>query len=972
MPSQTNLNLTTQLTGPVECLGQTFPSEAARREHYLGLLAEKLQDPEFRKIEGFPIGEDEDILALSDPPYYTVCPNPWIGDFIEHHGRPYDPTEKYHREPFAADVKENKHHPIYVAHTYHTKSPHRAIMRYILHYTKPGDVVFDAFAGTGMAGVAAQLCGDSQEVQGLGYRVNSEGSILDESGKLISKIGSRRAVLNDLAPAATFIAQNYNAKRDVSAYRATSEKVFAALQSRLEWMFMTLHEPSTDELDDVAKSLRRNDKSCLNKSTNFGRINYAIWSDVFLCDECSKEVIFWDSAVDQDNGKVRDEFACPHCNEMLRKRNLERAFTVTNDHALGTLVKQAKAVPVRICYSFGGHRYEKKADVADLALIEMIAREQVPSWFPSDRMPEGVETRRNDSSGITHFHHFYTPRNLRSFAVAYSLLPSSHKWIVTGALQRGSKQHQIAITRIGGEKAGDGGATAGHRRGTLYIPSNQVEMNALELMRDRARSIASAVQNYEITDGSIVTTQSAGSINIPDDSIDYFFFDPPFGANIAYSELNSIFEAWLKVYTNNKPEAIEDRGQKKTLQDYRELITECFRRVYRMLKPGRWMTVEFSNTQAAVWNALQSALQEVGFVVANVSFLDKGRGGLMAIVGPVAVKQDLAISAYKPNGGLEERFRKTGHTIEGVWDFMRTHLRNLPVVKPRGGELEFIAERDPRILYDRMVAFYVGHGVPVPLSSAEFQRELADKFPEREGMFFLSEQVAEFDKKRAQMEGVGQMSIFVEDEKSAIDWLRGFLKNRPSVISDVTPEFMQQLGASWKKFETRPELQLLLDQNFLQYKGHEEVPSQIHSYLSTQNKDLRSLPKDDTRLQARAKDRWYVPDPAKAVDKEAMRNKRLLEEFWGLCDAAGIARPKPGDANQPTLPIAMPAPIKKSGRKKAKEVRTEAIRMGFKECFGRKDYSTILAIAQHLPNNVIEEDEQLQMIHDMAEMRSNG
>jgi hypothetical protein len=78
MPNQTSLNLSTQPTGPVECLRQTFPSEAARREHYLGLLAEKLKDPEFRKIEGFPIGEDEDILALSDPPYYTACPNPGL------------------------------------------------------------------------------------------------------------------------------------------------------------------------------------------------------------------------------------------------------------------------------------------------------------------------------------------------------------------------------------------------------------------------------------------------------------------------------------------------------------------------------------------------------------------------------------------------------------------------------------------------------------------------------------------------------------------------------------------------------------------------------------------------------------------------------------------------------------------------------------------------------------------------------
>ena len=43
-------------SGPVECLGQTFPSDEARREHFLGLLREKLRDPEFRKIEGFPIG----------------------------------------------------------------------------------------------------------------------------------------------------------------------------------------------------------------------------------------------------------------------------------------------------------------------------------------------------------------------------------------------------------------------------------------------------------------------------------------------------------------------------------------------------------------------------------------------------------------------------------------------------------------------------------------------------------------------------------------------------------------------------------------------------------------------------------------------------------------------------------------------------------------------------------------------------
>ena len=123
-------------------------------------------------MKGFPVGEDEDILALSDPPYYTACPNPFIEDFIKQNGKPYDPTtDDYRREPFAADVSEGKYDPLYRMHPYHTKVPHRAIMRYILHYTEPGDVVFDSFCGTGMTGVAEHMCGDRDVVTTLGYQV---------------------------------------------------------------------------------------------------------------------------------------------------------------------------------------------------------------------------------------------------------------------------------------------------------------------------------------------------------------------------------------------------------------------------------------------------------------------------------------------------------------------------------------------------------------------------------------------------------------------------------------------------------------------------------------------------------------------------------------------------------------------------------------------------------------------------------
>ena len=137
-------NATTNV-GPVECLGTKFPSDDARREHFLTLLAEKLKDPAFREQEGFPNGTDEAILAMSDPPYYTACPSPWLGDFVKRYGRPYDSSVQYSTEPFVADVSEGKNDPIYNAHSYHTKVPHKAIMRYIRHYTGPEDLVLDGF-----------------------------------------------------------------------------------------------------------------------------------------------------------------------------------------------------------------------------------------------------------------------------------------------------------------------------------------------------------------------------------------------------------------------------------------------------------------------------------------------------------------------------------------------------------------------------------------------------------------------------------------------------------------------------------------------------------------------------------------------------------------------------------------------------------------------------------------------------------
>jgi hypothetical protein len=400
-------------------------------------------------------------------------------------------------------------------------------------------------------------------------------------------------------------------------------------------------------------------------------------------------------------------------------------------------------------------------------------------------------------------------------------------------------------------------------------------------------------------------------------------------------------ESWHRVITNATPEVIVDKFKKKGLPEYQHLMQRCFEEYYRVLKPGRWMTVVFHNSRNAVWNAIQEGMQAAGFVVADVRTLDKQQGSYRQVTS-TAVKQDLVISAYKPNGGLEDRFKLEAGTEDGVWDFVRTHLKQLPVFVSKDGLAEVIAERQNYLLFDRMVGFHVQRGVTIPLSAAELYAGLVQRFSERDGMYFLPEQAAEYDKKRMTVKDIQSPEFAPVDEFSAIRWLQRQLYSKPQTFQEIHPQFLRDI-AGWEKHEKPLELSELLEQNFLCYDGKGEVPNQIHSYLSTNFKELRNLRKDNESLRAKGKDRWYVPDPNKAGDLEKLRERSLLKEF---------------------------EEYRASTQKRLKVFRLEAVRAGFKMAWQERDYATIITVARKIPENVLQEDPKLLMWYDQALTRT--
>ncbi len=271
--------------------------------------------------------------------------------------------------------------------------------------------------------------------------------------------------------------------------------------------------------------------------------------------------------------------------------------------------------------------------------------------------------------------------------------------------------------------------------------------------------------------------------------------------------------------------------------------------------------------------------------------------------------QDLIISCYKPSKELGDIFHKS--TDISIWQFVSEHLKHLPIHLIIDKNTTLVIERNAKILYDRLISYYLIHGLSVPIDAKEFQEGLKLRFIVRDGMYFTDNQVAEYEERKAKVPNVIQITWQVATESEGIEWLKRELKDRPLKYQDIQPKWMQAITAV-RKGDILPELRDLLQQNFIE--------------------------KSDGS--------WRVPDMNEANDRETLRNKVLLREFNAYIEIA----------NNPKA-------------KKMKEVRVEALRAGFKSCWERKDFLTIVKLSEKIPQNLLLEDEQLLMYYDIAKDR---
>lgn len=334
------------------------------------------------------------------------------------------------------------------------------------------------------------------------------------------------------------------------------------------------------------------------------------------------------------------------------------------------------------------------------------------------------------------------------------------------------------------------------------------------------------------------------------------------------------------------------------------MMMKSFAQMYKALKPGRWITVEFHNTKASVWNAIQEALSKAGFIVAQVAVLDKKQGSFKQVTAAGAVKNDLVINAYKPRRAFTERFlQQAGVGQERA--FIAQHLDMLPLAAN--------VERTREMLFSKLLATYVQRGYEIQYDADSFYALLRAEFVEDDGYWFKDEaqlQAYRQNKlKQAETDSGGQQSLFIFDERSAIQWLKRFLHHNPANLSDIQPAYLQALQTS---DDLIPELQTLLAENF----GSPDSQGRYH---------------------------WPQPDMKSKLEKE--RQQRLLRLFNDYLRQAQAGQ-------------------------KLKDVRKEAILTGFMHAYRAKRFNDIIAVGYKLNKSLVENSADIADFIEIAETKA--
>jgi len=303
----------------------------------------------------------------------------------------------------------------------------------------------------------------------------------------------------------------------------------------------------------------------------------------------------------------------------------------------------------------------------------------------------------------------YTARNFRAIATLWQLIddePTHLREALRLLVLSYNAAHSTLMTRVVLKKNSPDFVVTGAQSGVMYVSGMPVEKNVFVGVQRKIATFTAAFELVQGLEGNAnVVTGSSARLHLLDESVDYAFTDPPFGAYIPYSEINQLNELWLGQTTNTTDEAIISPAQGKGVAEYQALLTGVFSEMARVLKADAEATLVFHSSQAAVWRALVESLADSGLTVLAASILDKTQASFKQVNGHVAVSGDPLLRIGK---GI-----RATHPTQPVGSMQELAHE----VASENATSRLISARDRQRRYSELVGRALVEGVPITMDA---------------------------------------------------------------------------------------------------------------------------------------------------------------------------------------------------------------------------------------------------------------
>lgn len=359
---------------------------------------------------------------------------------------------------------------------------------------------------------------------------------------------------------------------------------------------------------------------------------------ITVCRKCKKEIVFDCAIWEGNNCKEIRYQSCSHCGDRQEK---ECKLT----------------------------RYDKD-------LLEDIDKKKIKEWYPTNKLyyPDGrpfIKKEKYESVD-----ELFTKRNIQALAWLMEAIEEEPKNDLRDFLKIGFSSMSHLCTKMMPVRPTRPFSSVWNEHS--YWSANEfMELNVWErfdssinghqgLLKAKVESnkfftdvkIASSFE--QVISGKADVYIYNGSCfdlmeEMPEESVDYIFTDPPYDASIQFGELSYMWVSWLKMNGNYLKEVVanevvRNERQHKDFNVYHSLLSSSFQKMFKVIKPEHHLTVTFHNPTFKVRNATIRAGVFSGFEFQKIHHQELARPSAKSLLQPFGSAQgDFYLRFKKPS-----------------------------------------------------------------------------------------------------------------------------------------------------------------------------------------------------------------------------------------------------------------------------------------------------------------------------------